>query len=116
MGKTKNKLLNSLFTGDFGKHVLDALFARYGSTYSICFYRPDQTEEYLRKRLLVISNELLYLEGQLDEKTTSPPRANDNRSYLDKLKDASGLTKRKYILIEKLREIERSKRNQKPSN
>lgn len=107
------KLRNTLFQVDFGKCVLDVLFSGW---YSIHFYKPDATrEEILAKRLSVLNKELLYLNEQLDEKSTSPPRDDDFRSYWDKIKDASELKKRKDILIEKLKEIRKNKRNQKPS-
>ena len=116
MGKYRskqNKLRNPLFQADFGKYALDALFPGW---YSIRFYKPDATrEEILKKRLLVLKKELLYLNEQLNENSTSPPREDDFRSYSDKIKDASELEKRKDVLIEKLKEIKKNKRNQKPS-
>ncbi len=116
MGKHRskqNKLRNPLFQADFGKYVIKALFPGW---HSFHFYKPDATqEEILTRRLSVLNKELLYLDDQLDEKSTSPPREDDNRTYWEKIRDASDLTKRKCVLIEKLKEIRRNKRNQKPS-
>jgi hypothetical protein len=109
----QNKLRNPLFQADFGKYALDTLFPNW---HSIRFYKPDATrEEILENRLSVLKKELLYLNEQLDEKSTSPPRTDDYRSYSEKIRDALDLTERKYVLIEKLREIRKNKRNQKPS-
>jgi hypothetical protein len=59
----QNKLRNPLLQADFGKYALDALFPGW---YSIRFYKPDATrEEILKKRLLVLNKELLYLMNSL---------------------------------------------------
>ncbi len=111
MGNARNlkkALLNPAFSKDFGKCVLEALFKGW---YKICYYHGDLTlKQRLSRKLSAINKEILYLEDQLSDKSTSLPRSGDYRKYWEKMRDIHELKERKQAIIMQLRDINRDQK------